>query len=87
MDREGKGLRQPATMPAESDWLPETESPADEDMPVDLLATQRLDGPIDPVPVGDRDDGFVEIDQSFVEELENSMAGELPRSQRKTGDS
>ncbi len=87
MDREGKGLRQPAARPAEQDMLLEAESPADEDVPVDLLATQRLDGPIDPMPVSDHEDDFVEIDRSFVEELENSMAGELPRSQRKTGDS
>ena len=86
MDREGKGLRQPAAMPAEPDFPLEVMSPADDDTPVDLLATQRLDGPINPLPVARQDDEFVEIDQSFVEELENSMAGELPQGKRKAGD-
>jgi len=86
MDREGKGRRQPAAMPAEPDFPLEVMSPADDDTPVDLLATQRLDGPINPLPVARQDDEFVEIDQSFVEELENSMAGELPQGKRKAGD-
>lgn len=88
MDREGKVIREHAAAPFPSEpQMPlDAEPPQDDDAPIDLLATQKLDGPIDPAPVTDRDDDFVEIDQSFVEELENSMAGEMPRGQRKTGD-
>jgi len=81
-DREG--MRPPPRRPApDPEFDPEIEP--------DLLATQKLDGPVMPETVPDAagedteadPDSFVEVDQEFIEELENSMAGQAPKGQRK----
>jgi predicted component of type VI protein secretion system len=57
----------------------------------DLMATQKLDAPValapadadaEPEPV-DQAGTSSALDESFIEELDNSMAGEIPRGQRK----
>ncbi|HEY5642747.1 MAG TPA: type VI secretion system-associated FHA domain protein TagH [Gammaproteobacteria bacterium] len=61
----------------------------DHEIPPEFLATQKLERPIAEITESDDETGpddFVEIDQSFVEDLENSMAEALPHEKRKTGD-
>jgi len=61
----------------------------DPEIPPEFLATQKLERPIAAMTESDDETGpddFVEIDQSFVEDLENSMAEALPHGKRKTGD-
>jgi len=57
----------------------------------DLMATQKLDAPValapaaadaQPEPV-DQTGTSSAVDESFIEELDNSMAGEIPRDKRK----
>jgi len=78
--RNREGLGRPARRPA-------TEAAIDPT----LLETQKLDGPVMPETMPDdaaddapvESESFVDVDQSFIEELENSMAREVPKGQLK----